>query len=143
MATAKDSVAEAFELFDTDSRGQISAADAGTAIRALGHVITDNELRSLLNRAGIDPVRGHVDLTRFRQLVQPLQGRSYGKQVEDAFKTIDKEGSGFIMVTELRHLLTNMGDRIADEDFNLLLQELEVDSNGRVCGKDIVRLLSR
>lgn len=76
-----------------------------------------------------------MDLTRFRQLVQPLQGRSYGKQVEDAFKTIDKEGSGFIMVTELRHLLTNMGDRIADEDFNLLLQELEVDSNGRVCGK--------
>lgn len=47
-------VSEAFELFDTDSRGQISAADAGTAIRALGHVITDNELRSLLNRAGID-----------------------------------------------------------------------------------------
>ena len=76
--------------------------------------------------------RGKVDLGKFRQLVQPLQGVNYSKQLEDAFNTIDKEGSGFVMATELRHLLTHMGDRITDEEFNGLLEELEVDSNGRV-----------
>ena len=76
--------------------------------------------------------RGKVDLGKFRQLVQPLQGVNYTKQLEEAFNTIDKEGSGFIMATELHHLLTRMGDRITDEEFNALLEELDIDSNGRV-----------
>ncbi|XP_076443021.1 neo-calmodulin-like [Babylonia areolata] len=140
--SSKDSVTEAFELFDADNDGKILASEVGTAIRSLGHVVTDAELRKLFGKAGIDP-RGKVDLGKFRQLVQPLQGINYTKQLEEAFNTIDKEGSGFIMATELRHLLTHMGDRISDEEFNALLEELEVDSNGRVRRKEFVQLLSR
>lgn len=81
--------------------------------------------------------RAKVDLGKFRQLVQPLQSVNYTKQLEEAFNTIDKEGSGFITATELHHLLTRMGDRITDEEFNALLEELDVDSNGRVRRKGV------
>ena len=47
-------VPEAFELFDTDSDGKIAAAEVGTAIRSLGHVVTDSDLRNLFGRAGVD-----------------------------------------------------------------------------------------
>ena len=36
------------------------------------------------------------------------------------------------MASELRHLLTNMGDKLSDEDFKDLLEELDIDSNGRI-----------
>ncbi|KAL8565177.1 hypothetical protein ACOMHN_003964 [Nucella lapillus] len=140
--SSKDPVIEAFELFDTDNDGKILATEVGTAIRSLGHVVTDADLRKLFSKVGVDP-RGKVDVNKFRQLVQPLQGINYSKQLEEAFNTIDKEGSGFIMATELRHLLTHMGDRISDEEFNGLLEELEVDGNGRVRRKEFVQLLSR
>ncbi|KAK7103639.1 uncharacterized protein [Littorina saxatilis] len=142
MSSHKDPLTEAFELFDTDNDGKIATAEVGTAIRSLGHVVTDSDLRNLFGRARVDP-NGKIDLGMFRKLVQPLQGVNYTKQLEEAFKTIDKEGSGFVMATELRHLLTHMGDRITDEEFNTLLEELDVDSNGRIRRKELLQLLSR
>lgn len=112
------------------------------AIRALGHVITDSNLRSELSQAGVD-LRGKVNVPLFQRLVQRLQGVNYIKQLEEAFSTLDKEGSGFVMVNELRHLLTQMGERITEEEFNSLLEELDVDSNGRVRCKEFVKLLAR
>ena len=34
--------------------------------------------------------------------------------------------------SELKHLLTNMGDRLSEDDFNVLLEELDIDSSGRI-----------
>ena len=65
-------------------------------------------------------------------MVTPLLGKNCSKQVEEAFDTIDKEGTGFIGVMELRHLLTSSGDRLTTEEFNTFLEELDVDSGGRV-----------
>lgn len=73
-----------------------------------------------------------MDPGQFSHMVGSLRGANYTKQLEEAFKTIDKEGGGYIMASELRHLLTHMGDRITDDEFNTLLAELDVDSNGRV-----------
>lgn len=61
-----------------------------------------------------------------------LKPQNYNVQLEEAFKTVDKDGCGFVIATELKHLLTNMGDRLSEEDFNIFLEELEIDSNGRV-----------
>lgn len=47
-------VSEAFKLFDGDGDGHLTASEMASAIRALGHVITDSELRSLMNKARID-----------------------------------------------------------------------------------------
>ena len=47
-------ITEAFELFDSDNDGRVAASELGTAIRSLGHVVTDGELRHLYGRAGID-----------------------------------------------------------------------------------------
>lgn len=139
---SQDAIAEAFELFDVNDDGTIAAAEVGTAIMYLGLVVTDGELRRLCESVGIDP-RDKVDLSKFRQLVHPLQGTNYAKQLEEAFNTIDGHGRGFIMVSELHYLLTRTGDRITDEEFNGLLEELNVDSNGRVQRQDFVQLLSR
>lgn len=71
-------------------------------------------------------------MTKFRHMHGSLPAQNYTRQLEEAFKTVDKEGSGYVMASELKHLLTNMGDRLSDDDFNLLLEELDIDNNGRI-----------
>ncbi|XP_005113254.1 calmodulin [Aplysia californica] len=136
----RDQVTEAFELFDSDGDGQLLVSEAASAIRALGHILTDADIKAILKKVGVES-RGQVDLKKFKQIHGSLPTKDYSRQLEEAFKTVDKEGSGFVMATELRHLLTNMGDRLSDEDFNGLLEELDIDSNGRIQFKEFVRLL--
>jgi len=136
----RDQVTEAFELFDSSGKGQLQVSEAASAIRALGHILTDTDIRNCLKQVGVD-ARGQVTLQQFKKIHGSLPAQDYARQLEDAFKTVDKEGSGFVMASELRHLLTNMGDKLSDEDFAILLEELDIDSNGRVQFKDFVRLL--
>lgn len=136
----RDQVTEAFELFDSDGDGHLMVSEAASAIRALGHILTDTDIKNSLKQQGVD-ARGRVTLVQFKKIHGSLPSQDYARQLEDAFKTVDKEGSGFVMASELRHLLTNMGDKLADEDFAILLEELDIDSNGRVQFKEFVRLL--
>uniref|UniRef100_A0A0B6XZK5 EF-hand domain-containing protein n=1 Tax=Arion vulgaris TaxID=1028688 RepID=A0A0B6XZK5_9EUPU len=140
---AKDQVTEAFELFDSDGDKQLLASEAISAIRALGHVLTDSDMKNYLHKVGVDSSRGgRVDLPKFKQLHSSLPTQNYSRQLDDALKTVDKDGGGFIMATELKHLLTNMGDRLSEADFSILLEELDIDSDGRVQFKEFIRLLN-
>ncbi|CAG5121705.1 unnamed protein product, partial [Candidula unifasciata] len=140
---SKDQIEEAFKLFDSDGDGFLLVSEATSAIRSLGHILTDADMKGLLNRAGVDTGRGgRVDLAKFKQMHGSLKPQNYNLQLEEAFKTVDKDGCGFVIATELKHLLTNMGDRLSQEDFNILLEELDIDSDGRVQFKEFIRLLN-
>ncbi|KAI8785381.1 calmodulin-beta [Biomphalaria glabrata] len=143
MAHNRDQVTEAFELFDSDGDGYLLVSEVASAIRALGHILTDADVKNLLSKSGIDPSRGsRVDINKFRQMHGSLPPQNYTRQLEEAFKTVDKDGSGYVMATELKHLLTNMGDKLSNDDFTTLLEELDIDSNGRIQFKEFVRLLT-
>jgi len=143
MDHSKDQVTEAFKLFDSDADNHLLVSEAICAIRALGHILTDSDMKSLLQRVGVDSGRGgRVDLAKFKQMHASLPRQDYTKQLQDAFRTVDKDGGGFVMATELKHLLTNMGDRLSEEDFKILLQELDIDTEGRVQFNEFIRLLN-
>ncbi|KAH9507178.1 putative calcium-binding protein cml13 [Bulinus truncatus] len=139
MAQNRDQVIEAFELFDSDGDGYLLVSEAASAIRALGHILTDADVKSLLAKSGVDPGRGgRIDINKFRQMHGSLPPQNYTRQLEEAFKTVDKDGSGYVMATELKHLLTNMGDKLSNDDFTTLLEELDIDSNGRIQFKEFL-----
>jgi len=56
----------------------------------------------------------------------------------EGFKVFDKEQNGFIHSAELRHLLTNLGEKLTDEEVNELLQGQE-DTQGNVNYEEFVK----
>ena len=44
----------------------------------------------------------------------------------------DKDGDGFIDPLELRHLLTNLGERLTDDEVDDMIREVDVDGDGKV-----------
>ena len=57
-------------------------------------------------------------------------------------KVFDKEQNGNISSAELRHLLTNLGERLSDEEVEQLLLGLE-DKNGSIHYEEWIRKLHR
>lgn len=54
------------------------------------------------------------------------------EEVRQAFGVFDRDGTGAMGVLELRHILTNLGEKMSDQEVNELIKEIYVDSDGQV-----------
>ena len=57
--------------------------------------------------------------------------------VMEAFKVFDKDGSGFIAADELKHVMTNLGEKLTDQEISEMLLEAGTDGDGRVSYKGL------
>ena len=57
-------------------------------------------------------------------------------EISDAFKAFDKNGK--INKEELKYVMTNLGDKISDEDADKLLSNFKVDDQGNLDYKEFL-----
>ena len=53
-------------------------------------------------------------------------------EIREAFKVFDKDGNGYISASELRHVMTNLGEKLTDEEVDEMIKEADVDGDGKV-----------
>eukprot|EP00035_Acanthoeca_spectabilis_P023140 m.447928 g.447928 ORF g.447928 m.447928 type:complete len:178 (+) comp19579_c0_seq1:39-572(+) len=105
-----------FDTYDTERTGKIDQTQAVKAMRALGHVITkkhadDLELTLLLD------FDGECDFPQFSKLVSELKDTNVTKRdLGAAIRAIDDDHDGKIDKSELRRLMTNVGDTLDEEE---------------------------
>ncbi|XP_076453569.1 myosin essential light chain, striated adductor muscle-like [Babylonia areolata] len=136
-------VQEVFDLFDFwDGRdGLIDAAKVGDLLRCMGL----NPTLSTVHSAGgtSKPGEKQLSLDQFLAIYRQMgQVKEWGtfRDFEEAFKSFDREGQGFISAAECRHLLTSMGERLTDEDVDRIMEltEVEVDLEGNIKYADFI-----
>ena len=54
------------------------------------------------------------------------------EELREAFSLFDKDGNGFISAAELRHVLTNLGEKLTDGEVDDMIQEGDMDGDGQV-----------
>jgi hypothetical protein len=54
------------------------------------------------------------------------------EEILEAFKVFDKDGNGFISAAELRHVMTNLGEKLTDEEVDEMIREADIDGDGQV-----------
>ncbi|KAJ1543829.1 hypothetical protein HK096_008087 [Nowakowskiella sp. JEL0078] len=124
---------DAFSLFDSDQDQLLTYTEVGTVIRALGANPTESEILRLAKEADTNKDE-KVDFGEFLIVLgnQSLANKDMTTEVKEAFKIFDKEGTGIISASELRHVLTSLGEKLSQEQVDDLLKELDPKGSGSV-----------
>lgn len=56
-------------------------------------------------------------------------------------QVFDKDQRGFIEAKELRHVLTNIGEKLSGSEMDDMIKEADPDKDGRIQYEEFVRLL--
>jgi len=107
--------------------GRIRTKDLGTVMRSLGQNPTDAELTDMVNEVDADG-NGILDFPEFLSLqARKMKDTDTEEEIIEAFKVFDRDGSGYIDVAELRHVMTNLGEKLTDEEIDEMIKEAGVE----------------
>lgn len=80
------------------------------------------------------PGNGTIDFQEFlvmmaRQIKSPLDEEL---ELRESFKVFDKNGDGYINASELRHVMTSLGEKLTEEEVIEMIREADIDGDGKV-----------
>ena len=132
---------EAFSLFDKDGDGTITTKELGVVMRSLGQSPTEAELQDMITEVDTNK-DGTIDFKEFLTLMaKKMKETDSEEELREAFKVFDKDGNGFISAAELRHVMTNLGEKLSDEEVDQMIKEADTDGDGQVDYGEFVKMM--
>lgn len=108
-------------------------------MRSLGLNPTERDLAVMINEVDSNG-NGSIDFPEFlTMMARKMEDADSEEEILQAFKVFDKDGNGFISAAELRHILTNLGEVLTDEDVDGMIREADIDGDGQINYKEFVR----
>ncbi|KAB8292510.1 hypothetical protein EYC80_008220 [Monilinia laxa] len=138
ITMASTNYREAFQLFDKRGTQRVQLDQLGDLLRACGQNPTLSEIRELEKNVG-----GEFDFETFSKILNRPGGfRDPGEPEEycRGFQVFDKNLTGYIGVGQLRYILTNLGEKMSDEEVDELLKAVDT-SSGEINYTDLVRTI--
>ena len=133
---------EAFDMFDKNKKGTISATDITKIMKNFGYPISRKEVEGMI--AEIDTSGdGELDFEEFVTLMQ--KSIQYIDETDEdlvlkAFKSFDKDHDGKITNYEFRYILTMLGfdEKFTDDEVDTLFKECDLDNDGILVYQDFI-----
>lgn len=134
---------EAFGLFDKSGTGVISARELGNLMKSLGQTPTEAELRDLVNEIDING-DGEIDFEEFVTLMaRQVTEHDAEDELREAFKIFDSNEDGFISALELKTVMTNLGEKLTDEEIDDMIREADFDKDGVINYDEFVYMITK
>ncbi|KAI6661639.1 hypothetical protein LOD99_13512 [Oopsacas minuta] len=152
-AEQKTTILEIFSLFDHSEDHTILLKDVPVVLRSLGIHLEAEELEEVMQdlEKRVMPVKPEKDkgqipvvtFTHFSTVVESLVKEiDNEKEIREAFQAFDKEGDGLLLAVELRQILTNMGDKMTEDEVEEMLDEVDIDANGKVDYAKLAKIIT-
>ncbi|CAL1544412.1 unnamed protein product [Lymnaea stagnalis] len=109
-----------------------SEGDLSIIIRSLNYCVTKDEVHTYFSKAAAAD-DGRIDFASFlnimhnHSLVENKQ-----KELKAALVAQDRDRRGYLNASELRHILTNIGEKLSPKEVDSLFREAGVQATGQV-----------
>ncbi|PKU85195.1 neo-calmodulin-like [Dendrobium catenatum] len=131
---------EAFNHFDKDGDGSITAEELGIVMRSLGINPTVMELQDMISKVDADN-SGTIDFEEFLNLMKSIM-KDINSELMEVFRIIDKDQNGFISADELHQVMANLEEKLTDDGVNELIREADRDGDGQINYKEFETMIS-
>ena len=87
---------------------------------------------------------GTIDFPEFlTMMARKMKDTDSAEEIKEAFKVFDKDGNGYISAAELRHIMTNLGEKLTDEEVDEMIREADVDGDGQINYDEFVDMVRK
>lgn len=132
---------EAFSLFDKDGDGTITAEELGVVMRSLGRKPTMEELKAMIAEVD-DDGSGQIEFPEFLSLMaSKLQDTDSIEEMREAFMVFDRDKSGSVSASELKHVMNNLGEQVTNEEVEEMIKEADADNDGELSFDDFLQFI--
>ena len=132
---------DAFNMFDNNREGTITAEKLGNLMRKLNQNPTDEDLKdmiSIVDKKG----DGKIDFEEFVTMMEKRKEEADTEQeIINAFRVFDKDGNGLISKAELTNIMSILGDTLRQEEIEEMIIEADVDGDGFINYEEFVRMM--
>ena len=95
----------------------------------------------MINEVDVDG-NGTIDFPEFLSLMaRKMKDTDTEEELIDAFKVFDRDGNGLISAAELRHVMTNLGEKLSDEEVDEMIREADIDGDGHINYEEFVKMM--
>ena len=62
-------------------------------------------------------------------------------ELKEAFRVFDKDSNGYISAEELRHVMTNLGEKLTEDEVDEMIREADIDGDGQVNYEEFAKMM--
>uniref|UniRef100_A0A1I7XB07 Troponin C n=1 Tax=Heterorhabditis bacteriophora TaxID=37862 RepID=A0A1I7XB07_HETBA len=157
-----DAVADALEQLTADQieridqqcslylKGKVNTENSpfqvGQILRTMGQAFEERDLKQLIKEFDTDG-SGEIEFEEFAAMVANFvvngeDNEGLEEELREAFRLYDKEGNGYINVSDLRDILRALDDNVSEEELDEMIAEIDADGSGTVDFDEFMEMMS-
>lgn len=134
---------DAFSIFDKNNDGTVEIRELRKLFQSLGYNVTEKDVEQyVMERKHND--NNMVAFSDFLVMISKrLQTAPHAneQQIEDAFKTFDRNNDGYITEAEFKVTLRNLGEKLSDDEIKDMIKEVDLNGDGQVDYKEFTAMM--
>ena len=143
----KEKIKAAFALFDKEAKGCVVQEEVSTIMRYLGVFPSERKVvESILPDMQGDEPALYVTYEKFeKKMVEVMENHEDEPDMDDtllkAFRTIDKEGLGYVEADQMKELLETHGTPFRAKEVDSFLSRAKDMETGRIYYEDYIAMM--
>merc|ERR1719510_2771759 len=138
-----DDYKAAWDMFDKEKKGEITAAEFDKILQQLDEKQSENQRKEVIKQLDKDG-DGNITWLEFLNLMQEFEASALGANDEykQAFDLADTNNDGKIDKDELKALFAQMGDALTDDQIQGMLTHADKDGDGNISFDEFIEMLN-
>ncbi|XP_015354325.1 calmodulin-like [Marmota marmota marmota] len=110
---------------------------------SLGQNPIEAELQDMINEVDADGI-GTIDFPEFilTMMARKMKDADSEEEIREALRVFDKDGNGCINAAELCYVMTNLGEKLTDEEVDEMIGEADIDGDCQVNYEEFVQMMT-